>query len=245
MPYKCTACDKSFRYKVSQRTHKCAAQPPGTVVRQAGDLVQKLIRQNVANQSGQVLSTISPPNALNMNSTNPAYEHMDHIDHQSSTCVNLHLEYPMPQAQNLDQTHNLCPTTHTSLDPTNTSHLTPFIHSDQTLDEFVEESYNNLGIAMASVDISTETAPKCQPDASAAAGLMNALDEIQIPSPSDKFQNLCLYSPQTSPATATAASTTVADDLFAQTLETINEDSFKQLLYENIDDLNLNLNHII
>lgn len=43
MPYKCTACEKSFRYKVSQRTHKCTAQPPGTVVRQTGDLLQKLL----------------------------------------------------------------------------------------------------------------------------------------------------------------------------------------------------------
>lgn len=43
MPYKCTACEKSFRYKVSQRTHKCTAQPPGVVVRQTGDLLQKLL----------------------------------------------------------------------------------------------------------------------------------------------------------------------------------------------------------
>lgn len=33
MPYKCTACDKSFRYKVSQRSHKCVASPSGSVVR--------------------------------------------------------------------------------------------------------------------------------------------------------------------------------------------------------------------
>lgn len=33
MPYKCTACDKSFRYKVSQRSHKCPMNPPGSVVR--------------------------------------------------------------------------------------------------------------------------------------------------------------------------------------------------------------------
>lgn len=32
MPYKCTACDKSFRYKVSQRSHKCPANPSGTVI---------------------------------------------------------------------------------------------------------------------------------------------------------------------------------------------------------------------
>lgn len=43
MPYKCTACAKSFRYKVSQRTHKCPAQPPGQVIRQSGELLQKLL----------------------------------------------------------------------------------------------------------------------------------------------------------------------------------------------------------
>ncbi|KAL0132583.1 hypothetical protein PUN28_000383 [Cardiocondyla obscurior] len=31
MPYKCTMCGKSFRYKVSQRTHKCPAQASGSV----------------------------------------------------------------------------------------------------------------------------------------------------------------------------------------------------------------------
>lgn len=29
---------------MSQRTHKCTAQPPGTVIRQSGELVQKLIK---------------------------------------------------------------------------------------------------------------------------------------------------------------------------------------------------------
>lgn len=49
MPYKCTSCDKRFRYKVSQRTHKCKAQPPGAVVRQFGDLVQRLLLQHTQN----------------------------------------------------------------------------------------------------------------------------------------------------------------------------------------------------
>lgn len=48
MPYKCTACNKSFRYKVSQRSHKCPVNPPGCVVR-TPDLVEKLIQhQNVS-----------------------------------------------------------------------------------------------------------------------------------------------------------------------------------------------------
>ncbi|XP_059049265.1 zinc finger protein ZFP2 isoform X2 [Achroia grisella] len=46
MPYKCTACEKSFRYKVSQRTHKCPSKPPGVVVRQVGNLVEKLRKKH-------------------------------------------------------------------------------------------------------------------------------------------------------------------------------------------------------
>uniref|UniRef100_A0A182VVU3 C2H2-type domain-containing protein n=1 Tax=Anopheles minimus TaxID=112268 RepID=A0A182VVU3_9DIPT len=46
MPYKCSGCDKSFRYKVSQRTHKCPASPPGTVLRNTGDLLQKLLQSS-------------------------------------------------------------------------------------------------------------------------------------------------------------------------------------------------------
>lgn len=32
--------------QVSQRTHKCQAQPPGTVIRQTGDLVEKLKKKH-------------------------------------------------------------------------------------------------------------------------------------------------------------------------------------------------------
>lgn len=39
MPYKCSVCSKSFRYKISQKTHKCN----GILVRQRGDLLQKLL----------------------------------------------------------------------------------------------------------------------------------------------------------------------------------------------------------
>ncbi|XP_021938946.1 zinc finger E-box-binding homeobox 1-like isoform X3 [Zootermopsis nevadensis] len=60
MPYQCTACGKSFRYKVSQRTHKCPSQPPGTVVRQSSNLVQKLlqgVQQRAVPNSSQMIPT--------------------------------------------------------------------------------------------------------------------------------------------------------------------------------------------
>lgn len=117
MPYKCTACDKSFRYKVSQRTHKCLAQPPGTVVRQTGDLLQKLIQS-----------------------------------------VSL--------GNNIEE----------SIDVTDKDFL------NQSLDEFVKESCDKIGIG-DDCTVSFEDSALSIPI------------EVQIPSPSEKFQSLCLYSP--------------------------------------------------
>lgn len=142
MPYKCTACDKSFRYKVSQRTHKCLAQPPGTVVRQTGDLLQKLI------QSVSLSSNIDEP-----------------IDVGDKDFLN------------------------------------------QSLDEFVKESCDKIGIGSNELNNFQDAAIPI---------------EVQIPSPSEKFQNLCLYSP-----TENAG--------FSDPLE---ESSFKRLLYGD-DDVRL------
>lgn len=148
MPYKCTACDKSFRYKVSQRTHKCLAQPPGTVVRQTGDLLQKLIQ------------SVSLGNNID-----------DNIDLADKDFLN------------------------------------------QSLDEFVKESCDKIGIGSdgnVSFPESTVSIPI----------------EVQIPSPSEKFQNMCLYSP---------TENVDFNETISEPLETINESSFKQLLYGDDD----------
>lgn len=225
MPYKCTACDKSFRYKVSQRTHKCPAQPPGMVVRQAGDLVQKLIKHNGIG--------IETPSALSASNSNQTFNLIDSgtIDGQSPTMHHLDQLTTVFSIQN----PNRCATT-TDGD---------FIHSNQTLDEIVEESYKRLGLGTNSPNATIQRSPSN--DQQETSNLINTLDDIQIPSPSERFQNLCLYSPSqptSGPGAVntniltTSSTSTTTDDLFAQTLETINDDSFKQLLYGNIDDLN-------
>lgn len=43
LPYKCTECGKCFRYKVSQRSHKCS----GVLVKQPGELIQKLMQNSL------------------------------------------------------------------------------------------------------------------------------------------------------------------------------------------------------
>lgn len=223
MPYKCTACEKSFRYKVSQRTHKCTAQPPGTVIRQ-GDLVQKLIKQNgpsidvPTNQSFHLTSANSNQNLNIVNSSLTdshaiRHHHLDQYD-------NGHTNYELGSEHSNALTNE-----------------NDFIHSDQTLDDFVEESCKKLGLEIDNVIDHQSTISN-----NTTNNIISTLDDIQIPSPTEQFQNLCLYSPSNGPIITRTPivqpTTTSVDNLFVQTLETINEDSFKQLLYGNIDDLN-------
>lgn len=80
---------------------------------------------------------------------------------------------------------------------------------DQTLDEFVKESCDKIGIGNDG-------------NISFQENVIPIPIEVQIPSPSEKFQNLCLYSPSEN-----------VD--FSDSLE---ESSFKQLLYGD-DDVRL------
>lgn len=246
MPYKCTACDKSFRYKVSQRTHKCTAQPPGMVIRQAGDLIQKLIKQNamtstISAAAAAAATPTTAPSTLQSNAVNGDSKSFSVIDASNAISVD-----------SIDAIHGPFGLDNKTATTLKGSHRDHFLDADQTLDEFVEESYKRLGFANT-----IETSTNVHQTASEA--FMTALDEIQIPSPSERLQNLCLYSPSpiaapimaiplvTAPPPPTsspilnensAVLSPANDDLFAQTLETINEDTFKQLLYGNIDDLN-------
>lgn len=62
MPYKCTACDKSFRYKVSQRSHKCPANPSGTVINHdSPEQSSPKAQDTIANQSTTSTEIFSSP----------------------------------------------------------------------------------------------------------------------------------------------------------------------------------------
>lgn len=172
MPYKCTACDKSFRYKVSQRTHKCTAQPPGTVIRQSGDLLQKLLQTTSFMQLQQTMD--KEKSEVSMNNNN-----------------------------------NLTGEGCSSAISTASDEL-----MTQTLDDLLKESCTKLGIDNTDEDVSGYTIVE------------------NVPSPSDGFQNLRLYSPTGSGSEDVfGGETTGGDSNNYDNLVTINEDSFKQLLY--------------
>ena len=46
MPYVCNDCGKSFRYKVTQRTHKCLGKVDGTSTPQLKPLINPLAEDN-------------------------------------------------------------------------------------------------------------------------------------------------------------------------------------------------------
>ena len=169
MPYKCAACDKIFRYKVSQRTHKCPGQSSG------------------GGESSAAHSTTNSANAS-----------------------------PIQLAIPEDITDKIFPSDSVDDAPEG-------FNASQALDELIEESYNKMVNPPVPCDANDAS------EAGHSSASLAAMDNLQIPSPSDKFQNLCLYSPSNS---------NDVNDIFAQTLQTINEDSFKQLLYGNVDDLN-------
>lgn len=72
LPYKCSVCQKSFRYKVSQRTHKC----DGILVRQPGELLQKLM-QNSSNLQQNIPQLIELNEMNQLNNLNQSNEAMD------------------------------------------------------------------------------------------------------------------------------------------------------------------------
>lgn len=87
--------------------------------------------------------------------------------------------------------------------------------NNQTLDDFVAEHCEKIGIGGQSAGPSNVAPYGIQHQQH-----LNESAEVQVPSPSDKFQNLCLYSPPPD------------EEVYHQTtLETIDEAAFKQFLY--------------
>lgn len=79
-------CGKGFRYKVSQRSHKC----PGVLVKQPGELIQKLMQNSsILLPSSTVTSTMSvvanettmpTTNVCEISILNPTQQHESHDD---------------------------------------------------------------------------------------------------------------------------------------------------------------------
>lgn len=182
MPYKCTACDKSFRYKVSQRTHKCLAQPPGEVIRQTGDLLQRLIQSAGFQQSNDMGMQISvddhtiPANATTNSQSEPS-------------------QMKNEEDRSIEDGHQVL--------------------TNQSLDELLAEHCEKIGIGNDDSGRILEMPVSVAYD--------KRRQDAQIPSPSDQFQHMCLYSP-------TSLNDVVS---YSGVIETIDDSALDQFLFGN------------
>lgn len=152
MPYKCELCQKSFRYKVSQRTHKC----------------QSLSTEETGNSlANETLDQISETfiKAFLENSTNPI-QMQQQLSQQNSPASNEiavinEKASSSPPVSSLNEHQALL---------------------SKAIDDIVVESCNQLGIGNRNDN----------------AGFSSTIQNINdgSMSPSQKLQNMRLYSPQ-------------------------------------------------
>ncbi|XP_058974089.1 zinc finger protein 271 [Musca domestica] len=174
MPYKCEFCQKSFRYKVSQRTHKC--QPLGN-----GES-----NPENANDAAATLDHISVNfiKAFLENSTNT-----NNLQIQQQQQHEHSLQQNSPASNEISAINDkLLPPATTPLPPTQSPGSTLNEHQallTKAIDDIVVESCNKLGIGKNANDQHQYSSP-----------VQSVAHDDGSMSPSQKLQNMRLYSPQ-------------------------------------------------
>ncbi|XP_044729587.1 zinc finger protein 626 [Chrysoperla carnea] len=209
MPYHCTACGKKFRYKVSQRTHKCPSQPPGTVVRSENDPLSTQIIENPS-PSNHPASTLSE--SINY----------DNLAMRTSPSIPTNLK------------------TENSINET-TEHSDIFLDDNKHVETTDDENTNNDTQNHLEVIKNTDF-------------FSLVMSPMNVLSPSEKLQQLCLSNTPTQDIVGEKQhmdsddhtnlflccnnnelienkNVPSNDELHNDSLQTINEESLKQLLY--------------
>lgn len=170
-------CGKGFRYKVSQRSHKCS----GVLERQPGSLIQKLMQNSSILATSTIVSNTTVSNETN---TTPTLTNSANI---STTC-----NENQKQSEHETTTHDLC------------------------LDDLLKESYEKL---MKSNENEIQLLPQIVGDNAFEnnTGVMT-------------FDN----SMQTNSTNYTTSINNNFNTNYHSTLETICEDSIKELLYGHV-----------
>ncbi|XP_073819356.1 uncharacterized protein [Musca autumnalis] len=171
MPYKCELCLKSFRYKVSQRTHKCQPVPndeSGITTTANNDTLDHISENFIKAFLENSTNNLQMQQQQQQNS--PASNEIATINEKLVSPPT-----PMPQSQSPGSTLN----EHQAL-------LT------KAIDDIVVESCNKLGIGNS---VSSSEQPQHNQHFSSPVQNVTTHDDGSM-SPSQKLQNMRLYSPQ-------------------------------------------------
>ncbi|XP_031833594.1 uncharacterized protein LOC116427416 [Nomia melanderi] len=242
MPYKCTICGKSFRYKVSQRTHKCPAQNMGSM-QQTNDIdlqsvqlsnVQALSTNSCKTQNGHTEESQAILNVIN----NEENKYVLIINTQGQHLLTKESNIGNTQViQEKEQKLDECTTNDKSEDtksiwktdiPDNSifkeSHETSkklYSKSEKPLQEDTTDFFSMI-ISPLENGLSSPTAE---------------MEHLRLSSPAQKEDSLKVYSSfggtthKININNASIEQNFNSEDNVANTLQTINEESLKQLLY--------------
>lgn len=176
MPYKCEVCQKSFRYKVSQRTHKCL---PKGVENDASSLSEITNNEDAVDQISEsfikaflesTTATASAP-SMHESQNSPLSAEIAAI----TLCGNSNgSQKSMNDGGENGSAKN-------ALDE---------VMLSKTIDDIVVESCNKMGIGNSPRMTTNATSPHLSSQYSINSGTTNGSS-----SPSFKFQNMRLYSP--------------------------------------------------
>lgn len=211
LPYKCTECGKCFRYKVSQRSHKCS----GVLVKQPGELIQKLMQNSlILPHSTTTTTTVATATATEATTDTMA---IDSVGNNNSN--------------NADHIESI--TTNENINNINTNALENAA-DELCLDDFLNE------IAYSTTDDVNEKLSKSNefiPQQSNNNNVSNNNNHTYEHNNNDStFNDILINTTNIFNANATESHTnSLSMNLnYSHHLETINEESIKELLYGRV-----------
>ena len=207
LPYKCTECGKCFRYKVSQRSHKCS----GVLVKQPGELIQKLMQNSLILPQSTMATATTVSTATEATTDTMAIHNVgNNNNHIDSITTNENINVNTNGLENA--TDELC------------------------LDDFLNEiAYSTTDDVNEKLSKSNEFIPQ-QSNNNCVTNNNNSNHTYEHNNNDTTFNDILINTTNIFNANATESHTNnLSMNLnYSHHLETINEESIKELLYGRV-----------
>ncbi|XP_076233721.1 uncharacterized protein LOC143178772 isoform X4 [Calliopsis andreniformis] len=245
MPYKCTACGKSFRYKVSQRTHKCPAQQMGNI-QQTSNIDQQQIKLSNTQDTGNDLCKTQKDS---LEENQPVLNVINNEENKYVLIINDQGQHLLTKESHIEKIQAI---------PNKEEKLEEFVRINNNSQREKNIWKSNIPNSSVSKNLPEVTKTVCTKDerslvedASDFFSMIISPLENGLSSPTTKMEHLRVSSPTQKEDTLKSynnfRSTTHMDmniittsieqplsgqDNITNSLQTINEESLKQLLYD-------------
>ncbi|XP_011173298.2 myoneurin isoform X2 [Solenopsis invicta] len=234
MPYKCTMCGKSFRYKVSQRTHKCPVQTSGG----AQQLISDTRETDNKTVGSQIADTLQEDQSMTNTVDNEKNKYVLIINVQGQPVLELQSNINNVPPERKEQGIEFRDTSNTNEDPKSKTWDTNDLNS-AGLEESVE-SIERVRLDNEKIDAKGTNdffSMVMSPLETSLSSSTFEMEHLRVSSPKRKEDSIDSYTsfPQVSDnAQMNLVEPSGLEHDFSHnkdSLQTINEDSLKELLY--------------